>query len=92
MHQDWKIERREEKYVYTHIRVAHILFRMGELPHLYRVEQVAFWVDVASVRVSAVGVALVEVLPCLSISSVSGDTVLRHFGKEGSRPSDFPEA
>ena len=51
----------------------------------------AFRVDVVSVLVSAVWVALGEVHPCLSVTSVVGDSVLCHPGKEGSRPSDFPK-
>jgi len=47
MHHDLKIEHWEEEYVYIHIRVAHLQFRMDELPHCYRM-------DVVLVPVSAV--------------------------------------
>jgi len=92
MHQNWEIEHWEQETVYTHIWVADLRFRICAWPHCYCVEQVVFWVDVASGLVLAVWVALVEVHPCLCVSSVSGDSVLCDFGKEGSRPSDFPEA
>ena len=54
MHHDSKLEHREEEYVYTHIRVAHLRFWTAELPHCDRVEQVAIRVAVASVLVWAV--------------------------------------
>ena len=92
MRQDWQIEPREEEYVYRHIQVAHLRFWIYELPHYYQVEQVEFRVDVVSVLVSAILVALIEVHLCLCISSMSGDSVLCRFGKEGSRPSDCPVA
>jgi len=91
MHQDWKIEHWEEKYIYTHTQVAHLRFRISALPHCYQVEQVAFQVDMVLVLVSALWVALVEVHLCLCVSGVFGDSVLCHFCKEGSRLSDFPK-
>jgi len=51
-----------------------------------------FRANVTSVLVSAVWVALVELHLCLGASSVSGDSVLCHFGKGGSHPFDFLEA
>jgi len=53
---------------------------------------VAFRADVASVLVSAVCVALVEVHLCLSASSMPGDSVLCHCGKGGSHLFNFLEA
>jgi len=49
MHQDWKIERWEEEYVYTHIQREHLRFRKHELAHWHEVTQVVFGVDVVSV-------------------------------------------
>ena len=42
MHHDCQIDRWEEEYGYTHIRVPHLRFRICELPHYHRVAQVAF--------------------------------------------------
>jgi len=92
MHQDWNIEHCEEEYVYTHIWVAHLRFRISALPHCYWMEHLAFRVNVASVLVPAAKVVLVEVHVCRCISSVSGDSVQCHFCKEGSHLSDFPKA
>jgi hypothetical protein len=75
-----KIERWEAKYVYTHMRVAYLLFRTS---HRHQLAQVA-------IR-AAVGPVLVEVHPCLCASSMSLDFLWCHFGKEGSRPFDFRE-
>ena len=86
MHHDWKIEPWKEEYVYTHIQVAHLRFRIPELPHYYQVEPVAFQVEVASVLVSDVWVSLVEVHPCFCVSSVSGDSVRCNFW-QGRQPS-----
>jgi len=91
MYQEWKIEHCDEEYAYTHIRVSHIQFRIRELPHCYRMEHVEFRVDVASVLGLAVCVAMLDVHLCHCVSSVSGDSVLCHFGKERSHLSDFPE-
>jgi len=91
MHQDWNIEHWEEEYVDAHIRVAHHRFRIPELPHCYRVEQVVFWLDVVSViRVSADWVALVKVHSCLCISSVSGDSVLCDWATKAAVRLIFP--
>jgi len=38
MHHHWKIEHWEEEYEYTHIRVAHLRFRIDQLPHCHCVE------------------------------------------------------
>jgi len=81
MHQDWKIEQWEGKYVYTHIRVGHLPFRSTDFPHYHQVAQVAFPVEMAPV--------LVEVHASLCASSLSVDALLCHFGKEGSCPCDF---
>jgi len=83
MDQDWKIERREVQYVYIHIRVAHLLFRIFEISACHQMVQVAFQADVAPV--------VVAVHLCLYASSVSVDSSQCHFGKEGSRPFDFHE-
>jgi len=72
--------------------VAHLRFRISALPHHYWVEQEAFGVDLALVLVSADSVALVEVHRCFGITSVAGDTLLCHFGKEGSHWSDVAGA
>jgi len=53
---------------------------------------VAFPVDMASVLVLAICVALVDVHPCLCVSSVSGDSVFCHLGMEGNHLSDCPKA
>jgi hypothetical protein len=60
-----KIERWEAEYVYTHIRVAHLVFRSSNCD---QVAQVAFRAEVAPV--------VVEVHPCLCASSVSVDSLL----------------
>jgi len=83
MDQDWKIEPREAGNVDTHIRVAHLLFRSFELSHCHQVARVAFQASVVLV--------VVEVHQFLCASSESVDSLLCHFGKEGSRPFDFPE-
>ena len=53
MHQDLKIEHWKGGYVYTYIWVAHLRFRICELLHFSKVEQVVFRLDVALVLVSA---------------------------------------
>ena len=83
MHQDWTIEHWEEVYVYTPIRVAHLLFRTCELPHGRQQVQVAFRAQVRPV--------LVEVHQLLCASSMSVDSSRCHFGKESSRPIPFHE-
>jgi len=83
MHQDWKHDGWEEEYVYTHIQVVHLWFWNSELLHCDPLAQVVFWALVSPV--------LEEVNPFLCAVSVSADTLLLHFGKEGSRDSDFHE-
>jgi len=80
MDQDWKIERWEAEYVYTHIHVADHLFRSS---HSHQMVQVAFWAKVAPI--------LVKVDLCLCVSSGSVNSLLCHFGKEGSHLFDFDE-
>jgi len=75
-----KIERWPAEYVYTHMRVAHHLFRSS---HRHQMAQVAFWAEVAS--------AVVEVHLSLCITSVSEDFLRCHVGKKGSRLFDFRE-
>jgi len=81
--QDWKIERWEALYVYTHIRVAHLLFRSFEHSHCHQVGQVVFRASVAPV--------MVEVHLCLCASSVSVDSLLCHIRKEDCCLCDFHE-
>ena len=50
-----------------------------------------FTAQAALVLVSAVYIGLVDVPLCLFASSVSGDSVVCHFGKEGSCPCDVNE-
>ena len=83
MHQDWKIERWEEEYVYTHIRVAHLGFRNLELPHYHHMMQVALRAEVAPVPL--------EVHPCLCTCRMSAESLLYRFGKEGSPLAEFHE-
>jgi len=83
MDQHWKIERWEAEYVYTHIRVAHLLFRSIEFSNWHQVAQVAF-------QASGVPV-VVEVHLFLCTSSKSVDSVLCHCGNEHSRPFDYHE-
>jgi hypothetical protein len=75
-----KIEHWEAKYVYTHMRVAYLLFWTS---HHHQMAQMAIRAVVAP--------GLVEVHPCLCASSVSLDFLRCHLGKEGSRPFDFRE-
>jgi len=84
MHQDWKIEHWEEEYVYTHIQVAHLPIRNFELLHCHQPAQVVFHAEVA---LDLEGVHLF-----LCASSVSADSLLCHFGQEGSSLSDLHEA
>jgi len=84
MHHDWKIQHWEVEYVYTPIRVVHLLFQCFDFAHCRQVAQVAFWAEVTQV--------VVEVHPCLCVSSVTADSLLCHFGKEGSCPFDIYES
>ena len=76
-----KIEHGEREYVYTHMRVAYLLFRTS---HHHQLAQVAIRAAVAPV--------LVEVHPCLCASSVSGESSLSHFAKEDSSPCGSDES
>jgi len=92
MHQDRKIERWVGEYKYTHFWVTRLRVRKRELRHCDQVAQVGFRAKVPSVLLSAVSFGLVEVHPCLCTSSMSADSVVCHFGKEGSRLFHFSEA
>ena len=81
MDQDWKSKSWDAEYVYTDIRVAHLLFRSVDFPHCHQVAQVAFRASVAPV--------VVEFHSCLCTSSESVECLLRNFYKEDSRPFDF---
>ena len=72
------VERWEAKYVYTHMRVAYLLFQTS---HHHQLAQVVIRAAVAPV--------LVEVHHCLCAASVSLDFLRCHFGKEGSLPFEF---
>jgi len=78
MDQHRKGERKEVQYVYTHIPVAHILFRTFGWCEDYLAAQLVFQVEMAPV--------LVEVHLCLWASSMSVDSLLCHFNKEGYHP------
>jgi len=84
MRHDWKIEHWELEYVYTHIRVAHLLFHYFDFSHCDQVMEVAFPAEVALV--------VVEIHLCLCISSVAADSVLGHFDNEGSSLCDIHES
>jgi hypothetical protein len=75
-----KIERLEVKYVYTHMRVAYLLFRTS---HRHLLAQVAIRAAVAPI--------LVVVHPWLSASNVFLDLLWCNFGKEGSHLYVFRE-
>ena len=64
-------------------------FAKFELHDCHWVAQVAIWVEVAFVLVSAVSVGLEEVHLFLCAFSMSVDSLLCHFGKDGSRQIDF---
>ena len=72
------------EYVYTHIWVPHLLFQCIDFAHCHQVAQVAFRAEVVLV--------MLEVHPCLCISSLMADSLLCHFGKEGSHLFDFHES
>jgi len=65
--QDRTIKCWEAEYVYTHSRVAHLLFRSFEFSHCDQVAQVAFCATVVLV--------MVDVHPCLCASSESADSL-----------------
>ena len=81
--QDWKLKRFDAEYIYTHVRVAHLLFRRFEFSQYHQLVQVAFWAKVASVAV--------ETHLCLCTTSASVDCVQCRIGKRGSRPFHFHE-
>jgi len=83
MDHDWKIKRWQAEYVYTHSRVAHLLFWSFEFSHCHQVVQVVFRAQVAPV--------MVVVHLCLCAARVSVDSLLCHQGKEDSRMFDFQE-
>jgi hypothetical protein len=66
-----------------HISVAHPLVWNLQFPHCHQVVQVAFQGEVVAVHV--------EVQIFLRASRMSADSLLYHFGMEGSRLLDFPE-
>jgi len=84
MDQDWQIGLWEAEYVYTHIRVAHLLFWNIEFCHCDHVAQVVFRASVSPV--------MVDVHLCHCASSQSVDSLLCQFGKGDSRPFDYPES
>ena len=75
--------------MYIHICMAHVQFGNLALRHSHQVVQVAFKVQVVSVLVLAVCVCLVGVSRLLSTLSISAESVLSHFGKEGSCSYDI---
>jgi len=81
MHYDWKIECWDAENVYTHTCMVYLLFQNFHFSQCHLVAQMAFWVGVPLV--------LWEVCWFLCASSVSADSLLCHFGMEGSRPYDF---
>jgi hypothetical protein len=83
MDQDFKIGHQEEEYVYTHVRVAHLLFWNTDFHHGHQVAQVAFWVQVAPI--------LVEVHPFLCASSMMVASLRCKFRMEGSRRFRYPK-
>jgi hypothetical protein len=69
------------EYVYAHILVAHLLFQRIDFSHCHQVPQVVFQAEVA--------LALMEVHLCLCTSSMTAESVLLYFGKEGGHTFDF---
>jgi hypothetical protein len=67
--------------------MAYLLFHNFHVRHCHLVAQVAFRVE-AAFR-AKVPPVLVEVRQILCASSMSTDSLLCHFGMEGSRPFDF---
>jgi len=72
---------------YIHTWMAYLRFRNFRFPQCPLVAQVAFRAEIA-LRVEVPPV-LVEVQRFLCASSVSADSLLYHFGVEGSRPYDY---
>jgi len=78
MYNDWNIEHWKLEYTYTHIWVVHRLFQCFDFAYC---ESVAFQAEMA--------LAVVEVHLCLCVSSVTADSLLCHFGKQGNHSFDF---
>jgi len=76
MHHDWKIEPREVDYLYAHIPVAHNLLQCFEFTHCRSAAKVSLGV-VQTVNLS------------LCASCVTVDSVMCHFGNDGSCLFDF---
>jgi hypothetical protein len=72
---------------YTHSWMAYLLFHNFRFPQHDLVVQVAFRAVMAFQ--AEVPPGLVEVWRFLSASSMSADSLLYHFGMEGSRPYDL---
>jgi len=83
MYPDWKIDYLEKGYVNTHIQVAHLRFPNFEFLHYDQLKQVAFWATVVPV--------LEEVHPFHCVSRLSANSLLSHWGAEGSCRFDFHE-
>jgi len=66
MDQHWSTKCVEAEYIYTHIRVAHLLLRSFEFSQCHQLAQVVFWASVVRI--------VVEVHPCLCASSESVDS------------------
>jgi len=87
MHDDWKIEYWEAENVNSHTWMAYNLFHNFQFPRCLQLAEVAFraelgfWAEVPPVRL------VVHRFP--SVSRMSADPLLCHFGREGSRQSDF---
>jgi len=81
MHYDWKIECLEVENAYIHTWMAYLLFHNFRFPQRHLVAQVAFRAEVPPV--------VEEVRWFRCASSGSPDSLLYHFGMEGSRPYDF---
>jgi len=81
MHYGWKIEYLEVENAYTHTLMAYLLFHKFHFPQRQLGAQMAFRAEVPPV--------LEEVRRFLCASSGSPDSLLYHFGMEGSWPNDF---
>jgi len=81
MHYDWKIECLEVENAYTHTWMAYLLFHHTPFTQGHLVAQVACR--------AAVPPVLEEVWRFLCPSSRSPNSLLYHFGMEGSRSYDF---
>jgi len=92
MHQEQTIQRREEKYVNTHMRPANWQFGNREHRHLHWVAWVAFWADMLFTLELAVRVGQVEVHLIICASTVSADSFQCRLDKEGLLPGGCDEA